>query len=145
MTYLLDTNACIVFLRQKNSPLVSRMAKTPPSEIRLCSVVKAELFHGAHRSRRPADNLAKVEAFVRPFQSIPFDDDAAREFGRIRADLERQGAMIGPFDLQIAAISLAHGLTLVTHNTREFGRVSGLPLEDWESPCLDRWEDQVQA
>ncbi len=63
---------------------------------------------------------------------MPFDDAAAELFGSIKAQLFAAGTPIGPFDMQIAAIALANGLTLVTHNTREFGRVGGLNLEDWE-------------
>ncbi|MDP1709482.1 MAG: PIN domain-containing protein, partial [Candidatus Komeilibacteria bacterium] len=66
--------------------------------------------------------------------SLPFDGNAAREFGEIRAYLARQGTPIGPYDLQIAAIAKVHDLILVTHNTREFSRVLGLRLEDWELP-----------
>jgi tRNA(fMet)-specific endonuclease VapC len=132
MSYLLDTNACVEYLRQRNSAVVARIAATPATDIRLCSVVKAELYHGAHRSQQVQSNLTKVDNFVRPFISLPFDDDAAREYGRIRADLERRGVVIGPYDLQVAAITLVHGLTLVTHNTTEFSHVTGLSLEDWQ-------------
>lgn len=65
--------------------------------------------------------------------TVPFDIAAARHFGTVRASLSRQGQMIGPYDLQIAAIALANDLTLVTHNTREFARVPDLRLEDWEA------------
>jgi tRNA(fMet)-specific endonuclease VapC len=82
--------------------------------IRLGSIVEAELDHGAHRSQQVQQGLAKVESLLRPFVSIPFEDDAAREYGRLRADLERRGFVIGPRDLPIAAIALVHGLTLVS-------------------------------
>lgn len=133
MTYLLDTNACVEYLRQRDAALVGRLAATPIDDVRLCSVVKAELYHGARRSQQPQMNLAKVENFARPFVSLPFDDPAAHEYGRLRADLESRGSIIGPNDLLIAAIALVHGLTLVTHNTREFSQVAGLSLEDWQS------------
>ncbi len=132
MIYLLDTNTCVEYLRQRNALVVARIAVTPPSDLRLCSVVKAELYHGAHRSQQVQRNLEKVENFLRPFLSLPFDDDAAREYGQIRADLERRGLVIGPNDLQIASIALVHGLTLVTHNVREFRNVGGLNVEDWQ-------------
>ncbi len=133
MIYLLDTNVCIQYLRQKDSAIVARIASMAPAHLRLCSVVKAELYHGAHCSQQVRENLVKVENFVRPFLSLPFDDDAAREYGPIRYDLQSRGVMIGPHDLQIAAIALIHGLTLVTHNTREFSQVTGLMLEDWQT------------
>ena len=66
------------------------------------------------------------------FDSLPFDDAAAEAYGRLRAELARRGMPIGPNDLMIAAIALAYGFTLVTHNTSEFSRVPGLRLEDWE-------------
>jgi tRNA(fMet)-specific endonuclease VapC len=95
-------------------------------------VVKAELFYGAMKSQRPEQTLAKQQCFLATFHSLPFDDEAALIFAKIRADLQRQGQPIGPYDMQIAAIALANDLTLVTHNTREFSRVNGLKLADWE-------------
>jgi tRNA(fMet)-specific endonuclease VapC len=92
----------------------------------------AELLYGAHRSAHQAQTLIQVQAFCRPFQSLAFDDRAAEEYGRIRAHLDGLGTPIGPNDLMIASIALAHGLTLVTHNTSEFSRVPGLKLEDWQ-------------
>src|SRR3954453_11220890 len=133
MIYLLDTNVCVEILRGRNLAVIRQLAATSASDVRLCSVVKAELFHGAHRSRDSQANLTKVEDFARQFTSLPFDDDAAHEYGRIRAELEASGAAIGPNDLLIAAIALVHGLTLVTHNTREFSNLAGLALEDWQS------------
>jgi tRNA(fMet)-specific endonuclease VapC len=134
MPYLLDTNVWIVFLRGRNALLRQRVLAHPIGHLRLCSVVKAELIGGTLRSRRPAAERAKVDAFVQPYVSLPFDDVAAEVFARIRFHLESLGAPIGPYDLQIAAIALVHGLTLVTHNVAEFSRVPGLALEDWEIP-----------
>jgi tRNA(fMet)-specific endonuclease VapC len=134
MSYLLDTNACVTHLRQPHSPLSQRLGATPAAHVRLCSVVVAELYYGAHRSAQAAVNVGKVAAFVQQFVSFPFDDAAAEEFARIRTHLEAQGQPIGPYDLQIAAIALVTGVTLVTHNTKEFGRVPGLTIEDWQVP-----------
>ena len=74
-----------------------------------------------------------VHIFLKQFQSLPFDDDAALIFGEVRAQLARIGRPIGPYDLQIAAIVLQHKLTLVTHNMAEFSRVPDLSCEDWEN------------
>jgi tRNA(fMet)-specific endonuclease VapC len=98
----------------------------------LCSVVKAELFYGARKSQRPQRSLEKQQQFVNYFVSLPFDDEAAEVYGQIRAELERAGTPIGPNDLMIAAIAIANDVMLVTHNAREFRRVKGLRLEDWE-------------
>ena len=132
MTYLPDTNACIELLRRRNPKVIAHWQATKASEIVLCSVVVYELRHGAERSSAPILEHAKLDAFLSPFASLPFDDACARRGARLRRELELGGALIGPHDLQIAAIALQHQLTLVTHNTREFGRVPGLKLEDWE-------------
>jgi tRNA(fMet)-specific endonuclease VapC len=134
MIYLLDTNACVEFLRGRNAMLVQRVRARPPDELCLCSVVKAELYYGVLRSTQVAQNRAKVDSFVQSFASLPFDDPAADVQATIRAHLESQGTSIGPYDLQIAAIALVHNLTLVTLNTSEFGRVPGLTIDDWEVP-----------
>jgi tRNA(fMet)-specific endonuclease VapC len=75
-----------------------------------------------------------VDQFAAPFTSLPFDDAAADVCARIRHHLEKQGISIGPYDVQIAAIALAQGCTLVSHNVAEFSRVPGLLLVDWEAP-----------
>ena len=130
--WLPDTNVWIAYLNTRPSPVKQAMRAHPVSAIWLCDVVKAELFYGAYKSERRDANLALLNDLERNFRSLPFDGAAAREFGRIRADLQRVGRPIGPYDLQIAAIALAHDLTLVTHNTDEFKRVDGLRIEDWE-------------
>ena len=132
--YLLDTNACIRVLNDSSKGVVARLRSHSPSEIRLSSVVKAELYHGARRSTRVSENLAVLRRFFQPFATLPFDDSCAERYGVIRALLEREGQPIGPNDLMIAATALAHDLTLVTHNTGEFSRITGLAIEDWEEP-----------
>jgi tRNA(fMet)-specific endonuclease VapC len=134
LTYLLDTNTCIRYLNGRAPSVRQRLASVAASEVAVCSVVKAELFFGAMRSRDPQKTLARQQAFLAPYDSLPFDDRAAMECGRIRAELAAAGTPIGSNDVLIAAIALVNGLTLVTHNTGEFGRVNGLFIEDWEMP-----------
>lgn len=131
--YLLDTNACIRILNNGSDRLVTRLRRHRPEEIALCSIVKAELVYGAYRSTRVAENLRLLGRFFEPFVSLPFDDSCVDHYGRIRTDLERTGTPIGPNDLAIAATAMANGLTLVTGNVREFGRVVGLKIENWEN------------
>ncbi|QNH57661.1 type II toxin-antitoxin system tRNA(fMet)-specific endonuclease VapC [Limnospira indica] len=131
MRFLLDTNSCIIYLRGKNLALKKRL-EFYRKEVAVCSVVKAELFYGSMKSANPEKNLRLQTEFLSQFISLPFDDVAANLFGIIRSQLEFKGTPIGSYDLQIAAISLAHHLTLVTHNVREFSRVEGLQWEDWE-------------
>ena len=132
--YLLDTNVWIAHLRQTNVRLVQRFLQVLPGDIALNAVVLAELFYGAHHGAldQQAANLALIGRLRQRFTSLPFDDVAAAEYGEPRAHLEAQGTPIGPNDLMIASIARAHGLTLVTHNSKEFSRVPGLKLEDWQ-------------
>lgn len=132
MIYLLDTNACIVYLNRKVSSVRRRVEALPKQDIAVCSVVKGELFYGAMRSSNPERALALQREFLNQYISLPFDDQAALIFGQIRATLAAAGTPIGPYDLQVAAIALANNLTVVTHNTDEFKRVGGLRIEDWE-------------
>ena len=132
MKYLLDTNVCISYLNNVESLVLTRMQMLKPSEILLCSVVEAELYYGVMKSATPSKNLTRLTPFLNQFVSLPFDSKAARKFGHIRADLAKAGTPIGPYDFQIAAIALVNRLILVTHNTREFSRIAGLQLEDWE-------------
>jgi tRNA(fMet)-specific endonuclease VapC len=132
LKYLPDTNACVAYLRGQSSKIIARFAACPFEDIVLCDIVKAELYYGAFKSARTEINIIQIETFFAPFASIPFDTNAAAVFGRIRRELEAVGTPIGPYDLLIAAIALANNLTLVTHNTREFGRMTALKVDDWE-------------
>ena len=98
----------------------------------MCSVVKLELRYGALRSESVEKNLERQAEFLNRFVSLPFDDAAHDHAAKIRAELNRNGTPIGPYDLLIAAIALTHDLIVVTHNTREFSRVKHLKFEDWE-------------
>ena len=132
MKYLLDTNVCIRYLNGQSIAIRDKIRSLNPDDIVLCSVVKSELYFGACKSNRPEKTLSKLEPFLAFFKSLPFDDLAARVYGKVRSELEKDGTPIGPYDLQIASIALANNLILVTHNVREFSRVSGLVIEDWE-------------
>ena len=132
MRYLLDTNARIRYLNGRSESLRQQISSKNPNDLVLCSVVKAELFYGARKSQNPQRSLQKQQIFVNRFVSLPFDDQAAEEYSLIRAELEQAGTPIGPNDLMIAAIALANNVTLITHNTQEFERITGLQIEDWE-------------
>jgi tRNA(fMet)-specific endonuclease VapC len=132
MNWLLDTNACIRYLNGRAPKLKQRIDAAAPGDLLVCSIVKAELYYGAAKSNDPITTLAKQKAFLSLFPSLVFDDAAAEACGRIRAALESTGKPIGPNDLLIASIALAGAVTLVTHNTNEFARVTGLLIDDWE-------------
>lgn len=132
MTYLLDTNVCIHYLNGRSPAVRERLHALHPRDVVVCAIVKTELFFGAARSHNPARTLSVQHRFLAPYQSLPFDDRAADVAARVRAHLAKQGTPIGPYDLQIAAIALVNDCILVTNNVREFSRVPGLQIEDWE-------------
>jgi tRNA(fMet)-specific endonuclease VapC len=132
MRYLLDTNVCVMYLNGRSTSVRDRLLSTLTEDIAVCSVVKAEMFYGAMRSNDPTRTIERQREFLRRFVSLPFGDEAAITFGQIRARLANAGTPIGAYDLQIAAITLVGNLILVTHNTREFERVEGLQVVDWE-------------
>lgn len=134
MTWLLDTNVWIQYLKSGTHPVRRRIAASPRTDLRTCSIVKAELWHGAHRYLKSQERRVLVDQTIAPLISLPFDDAAADHYARIRHVLEQQGQVIGGNDLLIAAICLAHDCTLVTSNTAEFSRVPGLKCEDWSQP-----------
>ena len=131
--FLLDTNACIAILNGTPRSVSDRLRAFEPQDIRLCSVVKAELIYGAHKSSRAAQNLRHLDRLFASFISLPFDDACAQRCGAIREELERRGRPIGPNDLLIAATAVTHDLELVTHNLVEFSNVLGLRVVDWET------------
>ena len=130
MPYLLDTNSWIHYFKHSDSPIRARLQVLQPSDVLCCSIVRGELLHGAEKYGNRNRRVATVLQTLSPFRSYPFDDDAATIFAHVRHTLEIAGQTIGPYDLQITAICLLHRLTLVTSNTGEFSRVSGLAVED---------------
>ncbi|MCX5873127.1 MAG: type II toxin-antitoxin system VapC family toxin [Deltaproteobacteria bacterium] len=133
MILMPDTNVWIKLLNPGNTAIKDRFVLTDPGDIRLCSVVKAELYFGAYKSARKEENIAILENLFKGFSSFSFADRAARIYGDLRARLAAQCSPIGPNDLMIAAIAIANKSILVTHNTTEFQRVSGLEIVDWEA------------
>jgi tRNA(fMet)-specific endonuclease VapC len=131
MRYLLDANVVIAFLNDSSSAAAQRAKRERVGDLGIPAVVAHELFHGAFKSRREGQNLARLDALLFPI--VEFDGEDARHAGLIRARLGSQGIPLGPYDVLIAGQAMARGLTLVTHNTREFNRVPGLRIQDWEA------------
>jgi tRNA(fMet)-specific endonuclease VapC len=131
MTYFLDTNICIFYLNG-NFPFVSeKLRAIPRNNIKLSSIVVAELCYGASKSQQREHNLSQCSQFIALYDIIPFEREAALIYGEIRANLETKGMTIGGNDFIIAATVLANKAILVTNNIKEFSRVDGLILEDW--------------
>lgn len=134
MKYLFDTDTLSELLRRAPSTtLLRRMAATPVDDQATSSITAGELWYGAYRVRDHAADLAgRIERTLQPnLPVLAFDIDAAKIYGGLRADLERAGTPIGDADMRIAAIALAHELTVVTGNVRHFERVRDLPVENW--------------
>lgn len=128
--YILDTNTLIYFF--KGAGNVSRnLLGESPRDMGIPAVVLFELEYGIRKSTSPRRRLAQLGEMVSLVTILPFDRDCARQAAIIRADLERKGRPIGPFDVLIAGTAMANKGTLVTHNTQEFGRIKNLTLADW--------------
>jgi len=130
LRYMLDTNLCIRVLRDRPVAARERFNREADS-LSISTIVLTELLHGALKSARPDHNRHEVERFAQRLEVLPFDVAAADHAADIRATLEREGRMIGGYDLFIAAHARSRGLVVVTGNLNEFRRVDGLRCEDW--------------
>lgn len=130
--YLLDTNALIYFFKQQGNVAV-HLQRTPAHEIAIPSVVLFELEYGLLRSNSPQVQRQGLSMALLTYRVLNFDYACAKAAAQVKQALAAQGQTIGPMDILIAGIALAHKLTLVTHNTGEFARVPGLQLVDWYS------------
>ena len=131
MKYYLDTNIIIYALNGKYPAIRPHFEQVPAMAIVLPSVALAEIEYGARKSRDYEKTIQLYRKFMHPFDVAPFTRHAAECYGRIRADLEAKGQIIGANDLLIAATVMAENGVLVTHNTRELSRISGLAVENW--------------
>jgi len=128
--FLLDTNILIAMSKQRLR-LADRLEGIPADAILLSSVVVAEIEYGIAKSGRRQHNRRVFDSLLSGFRVLPFDAAAARLYGPIRAQLEKRGRLIGPYDLMIAAHAQSLDAVLVTDNTKEFDRVAGLKTENW--------------
>ncbi len=131
MKYYLDTNICIYFLKGMNEKIKNKLIEKHPDEIKISSIVKAELLYGAEKSIKKEENIKKIKEFLFPFEIIPFGDKEAISYSKIRSTLEKQGKVIGPNDLIIAATVLENDGILITNNVKEFERVENIKIENW--------------
>ncbi len=134
MTYLLDTDTLSELMRRSPSPtLLRRLAAVPPDQQATSAITLGELLYGAYRVEAQSQGLLErmEQTVTANLPVLPFDADAATEYGALRALLEARGTPIGNADMQIASIALARALTVVTGNVRHFERVPSLPVENW--------------
>lgn len=131
MKYYLDTNIIIYALKGTYKEIENHFRSIPFESIVIPRIVIAEIEYGAKKSKNYKQTIEKYNEFINHFEIIDFDEKASRKFGDIRWTLEQAGKQIGPYDLIIASTVLANEGVLVTHNTKEFGRIKELKIEDW--------------
>ena len=131
MKYLLDTNICIYLIKRKPPRVQRELLACSVGDVAVSSITVAELEFGVQKSAAPSRNMDALMQFLMPLAIVDFDFAAAACYGKVRAALEKRGKPIGPLDTLIAAHALSLDLTLVTNNTREFRRVSGLKVANW--------------
>lgn len=133
MTYLLDTDICIYWLRNRYS-VREKVREIGWNEISICVITAAELYYGAYNYNRVAENLARAEFFIQQLPILALTDAVLRRFGQLKAQFRRIRQPIADFDLMIASVALTEGKILVTNNTRHYDRITELQLENWTLP-----------
>lgn len=128
--YMLDTDTCIYTIKRKPAHL-KRLFNAHIGQLAISAVTWGELIFGAEKSSNVEANIAQIEGFAGRLEILPFGNHEARQFGQLKAELQKKGKPIGPYDMMIAGHARSQGLILVTNNVREFKRVDGLRLENW--------------
>jgi tRNA(fMet)-specific endonuclease VapC len=131
---MFDTDTSSYIMKRSHANIVRRLQTVPVSDVCISVVTKAELLYGAEISLKRAQDESAVRGFLRHVEVLDLEDPAAAHYAEIRAALKNAGTTIGSNDLFIAAHARSLSLILVTNNTREFGRVSGLSMENWTLP-----------
>ena len=132
MKYMLDTNIIIYAKNAQPEYVYRKFMEYGPEDMCISAITMAELEYGAANSSAPERNAFALRLFLSGISVLPFDENAAAEYGRIRADLKKKGQLIGANDLLIAAHAKALDLILITNNASEFSRIQGLKLENWK-------------
>ena len=131
MKYMLDTNIIAYIRNQRPESVLRHFSRYQPEDLCISAITMAELEYGVCKSTLPDQNRQALLMLLSRIRIVPFDENAAREYGMIRDDLTKKGTPIGANDLLIAAHARAVGVTLITNNVREFERVENLSIENW--------------
>ncbi len=131
MNFLIDTNICIYIMNNQPVEVIQKFKRFDVGALGVSSITVSELQYGVAKSRRQQENQQRLNEFLVPFAILPYDELAAKHYGEIRTHLEKNGDLIGPLDLLIAAHALSRDLVLVSNNGREFERVPNLKVENW--------------
>lgn len=131
MKYMLDTNICIYIIKRKPVDVIEKFKSLSVNDVCISSVTLAELSYGVEKSQYQEKNRLALEEFTLPLEIMPFDEEAASQYGYVRALLEGRGTPIGSLDLMIAAHALSLNSIVVTNNVKEFSRIPDLKVQDW--------------
>jgi tRNA(fMet)-specific endonuclease VapC len=134
MTYLLDTDVSSHIMKRSQEVVLRRLQQVAVADVAISAITKSELEYGVAVSPHRQRDRTALDEYLRHVAVLDYPENAATHYAEIRAALKAQGAMIGANDLFIAAHARSLGLILVTNNSREFGRVDGLQLENWTKP-----------
>jgi tRNA(fMet)-specific endonuclease VapC len=132
--YMLDTDISSYVMKRSHDAVLKRLQKVPVGDVCISVITKSELLYGVELSPRRTQDQAALDAYLRYVEVLEYPGEAALHYARIRAALKVSGTMIGANGLLIAAHARSLGLMLVTNNTREFGRVQDLQIENWTEP-----------
>lgn len=130
MIFLLDTNA-VAALSLEEPAFMERRLGFVPADFGISSIAAFEISFGAHRHAQTQKYLERFDRLQ--LEILPFTESDARAAGRLRANLLVAGTPIGPYDILIAGQAVARNLTLISRNVREFSRVEGLRVENWQA------------
>ncbi len=131
MMFLIDTNICIYIMNEHPPEVIQKFREIGVGKICISSITVSELQYGVYKSKQIKKNLKRLDEFLSPFEIISYAENSANYYGKIRSQLEKQGNVIGPLDVLIAAHALSENLTLITNNEKEFKRVKSLQVENW--------------
>jgi tRNA(fMet)-specific endonuclease VapC len=131
MKYLIDTNICIYIMNNHPPEVLEKFKHIGVGEVGISSISVSELHYGACKSKKIEQNIKRLEEFLYPFDILTYDENASREYGKVRSQLEKKGQIIGPLDMLIAAHAISRELTIITNNTKEFRRIRSLKVENW--------------
>jgi len=131
MKYLIDTNICIYIMNNRPPEVLEKFKHVSVGEVGISSISVSELHYGACKSDKIKQNIKRLEEFLYPFEILAYDENASREYGKVRSLLEKKGQVIGPLDMLIAAHAISQKLTIITNNTKEFKRIKSLKVSNW--------------
>jgi len=131
MHYLLDTNICVYLIKKRPQTPLERFRQYSPKDVAISTITLFELQYGVEKSQSRKRSKEALAKFLSPLNLVDFDRSTAEEAAIIRAQLEKKGMPIGPYDLLIAGLARSRDMTLVTNNVKEFDRVNDLNIENW--------------